>query len=54
LLLVVVFEAVGLDVHGLVAVCFFGESHLRREDGSQKTEQNVELDFHKGANLALL
>jgi len=49
--LVVVFERVGLDVHGFVSVCFFGESTLSRK-GGQGAEQCDELEFHKGANLA--
>jgi hypothetical protein len=52
LLLVVVLERVGLDVHGFVAVCFFGKRACRREDGGQTAEQEDKVNFHKGANLA--
>jgi hypothetical protein len=52
LLLIVVLERVGLNVHGFVAVCFFGVSACHREDGDQTTEQKKGEGFHKGANLA--
>mgnify|MGYP000662174034 CR=1 FL=1 len=52
LLLIVVLEGVGLNVHGLVTVRFFGVSACRRVDGGQTTEQEEEVNFHKGANLA--
>jgi hypothetical protein len=51
LLLVVVFERIGLNVHGFVSIRFFGESTLSRNSG-EREEQCDELDFHKGANLA--
>jgi len=51
LLLVVVFERIGLNVHGFVSIRFFGESTLSRNSGECE-EQCDELDFHKGANLA--
>ena len=50
-LLVVVFERIGLDVHGFVSVRFFGESTLSR-NGGEGAEQSDEGVFHKGANLA--
>jgi hypothetical protein len=52
LLLVVVLERVSLNVHGFVAVRFFGVSACRRQDGNQTAEQKNEVKFHKGANLA--
>ena len=51
LLLVVVLERIGLDVHGFVSVRFFGESTLSR-NGGEGVEQSDEGVFHKGANLA--
>jgi hypothetical protein len=52
LLLFVVFEGIGLNVHGFVAIRFFGVGHLHREDGGEGAQQSQEFDFHKGANLA--
>ena len=51
LLLVVVLERIGLDVHWFVSVRFFGESTLSR-NGGEGVEQSDEGVFHKGANLA--